>query len=369
MKDFISKGTGNSRFLKSISNFKSLYPTYDSFVAALVAGTLPIDFNGINADGITQVGTALNKQNLLTDATAELFGLTDEAVPEDAFAWLGKYNLHWWERRVNGLFPKVADESVSAVMSKGHRQEAEVTIKYSDEIVCNPDTGKFSLVNPSSVTITNDTRDDAKVMAGKYFIGWSDNAISSVETAYRVVPEPKVSASGLSTSWMLKITAQEVTAETVIGEWENLQSADSDAYPHEGVGDGFEYRYLGVPFENVVNPIKIEYGTYVGTSSKPASLTFSGTPLVVFLSVYVGANDYLVGVITPQGGIARGMDDSNTLNWVTFDATLSGKKLTWGSSIFHLYYKSGQWYNPASSISHYIFNSSSYTYHYCALTV
>lgn len=88
MKDFVPKGTGNSRFLKSVSNFLSLYPSYEDFVAALVAGTLPIDLNGINADGVTQVGTALTKANLLTDATAAALELkqTDPTVNDALYA-------------------------------------------------------------------------------------------------------------------------------------------------------------------------------------------------------------------------------------------------------------------------------------------
>ena len=78
-------GTGNSRFLKSVSNFKTLYPTYDDFVAALVTGTLPIDLNGINPDGWTQQGTPLNKANLLSDDVANGLGLTDDATPNGAF--------------------------------------------------------------------------------------------------------------------------------------------------------------------------------------------------------------------------------------------------------------------------------------------
>ena len=89
MQDGIIKGTGNSRYLKSISNFLQQYPTYQDFVAALVAGTLPIDLNGINETGWDQLGTALNKANLLSDETAEALGLTSEAVPDDAFGALG----------------------------------------------------------------------------------------------------------------------------------------------------------------------------------------------------------------------------------------------------------------------------------------
>lgn len=85
MQNGIIKGIGNSRYLKSISNFLQQYPTYQDFVAALVAGTLPIDLNGINETGWDQLGTALNKANLLSDETAAALGLPNTAVPDDAF--------------------------------------------------------------------------------------------------------------------------------------------------------------------------------------------------------------------------------------------------------------------------------------------
>lgn len=88
MQDAIIKGTGNSRYLKSVANFMALYPTYEDFVDALVSGTLPVDFNGINANGWTQQGTPMNKANVLTDATAALLGLTSAATPNDAFSKL-----------------------------------------------------------------------------------------------------------------------------------------------------------------------------------------------------------------------------------------------------------------------------------------
>ncbi len=86
MQDGIIKGTGNSRFLKSVPDFLRQYPTYESFVAALAAGTLPVDFNGINETGWQQLGTALNKGNLLSDETAAMYpDLPKSKVPDDAF--------------------------------------------------------------------------------------------------------------------------------------------------------------------------------------------------------------------------------------------------------------------------------------------
>lgn len=84
MTDGIIKGTGNSRYLKSVENFLEFYPTYEAFAAALSEGFLPIDLNGLNLSGWQTVGTALNKANLLTDVTAQTLGDT----PALAFAAL-----------------------------------------------------------------------------------------------------------------------------------------------------------------------------------------------------------------------------------------------------------------------------------------
>lgn len=80
MDDGIIKGTGNSRYLKSIPGFLAQYPTYEDFAEALTAGTLPIDLNGINETGWEKLGTALNKANLLSDDTAALYGLGADAT-------------------------------------------------------------------------------------------------------------------------------------------------------------------------------------------------------------------------------------------------------------------------------------------------
>ena len=90
MQDLITKKTGNSRFLKSIANFKDVYPTYDAMAEALIAGTFPVDFNGLNPAGITQMGTPFAKSQVLTDETAALYGLSSTAMPDDVYAWIGE---------------------------------------------------------------------------------------------------------------------------------------------------------------------------------------------------------------------------------------------------------------------------------------
>lgn len=96
MQDGIMKGTGNSRYLKSIADFLTQYPTYQEFAAALAAGTLPVDFNGINETGWEQLGTVLNKANLLSDETAAMYGFSEAAVPDDLFKVLVQMDGNNW---------------------------------------------------------------------------------------------------------------------------------------------------------------------------------------------------------------------------------------------------------------------------------
>ena len=86
MQDGIIAGNGNSRYLKTVSAALGLYPTYEDFMTALIAGTFPIDLNGINTAGWTQQGTALNKANLLTDATCSELGIAITSTPNDALS-------------------------------------------------------------------------------------------------------------------------------------------------------------------------------------------------------------------------------------------------------------------------------------------
>lgn len=90
MTDGIIKGTGNSRFLKSVADIMTRYPTWDAAAAALRDGTFPIDLNGINELGWQVLATALNKANLLSDATAEKYDLQGNATVNDVLNILGE---------------------------------------------------------------------------------------------------------------------------------------------------------------------------------------------------------------------------------------------------------------------------------------
>lgn len=71
MKDTIIKGSGNSRTIKTIPNGATIYPDFLTFIQAFATSGIPIDLLGLNAAGINQAGTDLNKANLLPDAVEQ----------------------------------------------------------------------------------------------------------------------------------------------------------------------------------------------------------------------------------------------------------------------------------------------------------
>ena len=106
MIDSVLKGTGNSRFLKSAVPAGT---SWADALAMLHSGTFPIDFNGINTEGFQQVGTPLNKANLLKDATAAQIGLPPSTTPDGMFRALGNTGeLHVWRKTVVNASEKPA---------------------------------------------------------------------------------------------------------------------------------------------------------------------------------------------------------------------------------------------------------------------
>lgn len=155
MQDAIIKGIGNSRYLKTVGEALSLYPTYEDFLQAMIAGTFPVDFNGINKDGWTQQGTPLNKANLLSDTVISTLGLSTgvNSTPNDAFNVLANIgNVHVWRKTV------VTEEEIPAGYNLGESQSASIfgaaaNYYYADSVSVS-DSGFVSLVSPSEQVIS-----------------------------------------------------------------------------------------------------------------------------------------------------------------------------------------------------------------------
>lgn len=119
MQDGIINETGNSRYLRTVAGIKELAPTYDAFLELLLKGEFPVDLNGINADGWAQLGTALNKANLLTDATAALMDLGPETTPNEMLAALANKLKTYGD--IEDLNTKIStlQTKISSLITKG----------------------------------------------------------------------------------------------------------------------------------------------------------------------------------------------------------------------------------------------------------
>ena len=82
MRDMIPKGTGNSRFLKS-SIPEGV--TWEQFINLWRSGKFPVDFAGLNEDGINVLGSAYNKGNVLPDTVCTRLDISTSSEPKDAF--------------------------------------------------------------------------------------------------------------------------------------------------------------------------------------------------------------------------------------------------------------------------------------------
>ena len=94
---------------------------------------------------------------------------------------------------------------------------------------------------------------------------------------------------------------------TVAGEREFVRSSDRNAYPDSGESDGYEWKYLGVPFDNAVTAPKVASGSYVGTGGAgPAnanSFTFETPPI---LMAFVDKKGALLN-LSPSGSVIVGI--------------------------------------------------------------
>lgn len=312
-------------------------------------------FDMVRADDPTQAGTPLNKATLLKDATAALYGLGASAVPDDVLAELGKYKQYWWRRRTPSYVQYI--EQRSDIQSTYDIIRRSIPLTYSKDIHITPETGEISLVSPTKLELGNGEREDAERVgstlaaeapcyiqttvengAGIYYLplGTTYSAFDSTTlrrnygSYYYVILNYPASPQGQ--------VVTSVPSNVPAGEWEYLTSSDRNAYPDSGTQDGYEYEYLGVPFDNAVTAPKIEVGSYVGTGTygqaNPNTLTFGFVPKLVWIceanTRYISTSAGYNGLWFVSWSYLSYLLDSGTT--VTRYASLSGKTLSWYES-------------------------------------
>lgn len=322
------------------------------------SGGAPYYATVTRADNPTQEGTALNKYNLLKDATAAMFGMGGGAVPDGVLQYIGKYAQHWWKRKALVTATRYKEKQtevtgLGSVRVKFYNSGAKV----AEEVNVDPISGEISLVNPYTPITTNDYK-------GHYFLGKAvvssdggtetyPNGVFYIENAsYRGTDTEGIEYYGGDTNF---VTAEAYQVD--VGGTDFVQAPNAEAYPHSGSDGSFEYTYLGQPWENAVLPVKIASGSYVGTGgykeSAASSLTFDFAPKFLAINVdYNNKSGASVAIIRPDA--YTNYAHVATI-WGNVNSQLIGKVS--GKTVY--------WYSTDSANNQ--MNASGYTYHYVAI--
>lgn len=326
-------------------------------------------YDMVRADDPTQPGTPLNKATFLKDATAALYGLGTDAVPDDVLAALGKYKQYWWRRRTpktTGYIEKAATQGSTFLVQYN---VTPVTYTYGD-LSIDQSTGAVSISNAQTITLDiYSSVSDFYVLVGKYFTpdktvsqSWGSVKTLTAGTIYRITDSGYIKYYSDEDSTY--VYSQHIDVITSIysagdpGDWQYLQSSSRSAYPDSGTSGGYEYEYLGIPFDNAVDGMKTDTGSYVGTgtygAANPNTLTMKFEPkFVIFWQGSIGSSVVDVSSTNPFYWIYNGdkmFPTSSTNNYNCF-VTLNGTTLTW--------------YSPRNKYAQY--NDETKEYHYVAI--
>ncbi len=286
MIDSVLKGTGNSRFLKSAVPAGT---SWADALAMLQAGTFPIDFNGINTEGFQQVGTPLNKANLLKDATAAQIGLPPSTTPDGMFQALGNTGeLHVWRKTVTTAQEIPAKYELGELQTGSFQfvGSSYVTWEYGTPNV--GDDGTVFLVSPGSSNVNYSS--NLNDLRGKYC---KPNQASGVFLANQVIfiPSDAVFTQSGSAKYISKYQSVIGTPKTPAGTTTTYPvSTNPNAY-QEGeygkagytLGDAKTGTFqIGQGATSIAaNRAIIKYGTSISVTDGGAASIASETELTV----------------------------------------------------------------------------------------
>ena len=237
-------------------------------------------------------GDTYSKAQQLADETKTLYGLGTDAVPDDVFTFLGKYNQYWWKRR---RVTPIENRTKVDFIFDGNSSASYYPVEYSSDVSGDILSGLVALKEPvQTLSLSYEDYTDVTRLRNKYFHPYFDK---KTEKIYYCDSNAQFSQGS---SFKIEATnAYEITYSFDTEAWEYLWSTDREAYPDRGASGGYEYQFLGIPFDNAVEVPKIATGRYVGTgtygASNPNMLTFEFEPKLVLIcdrlySVLIGTS-------------------------------------------------------------------------------
>lgn len=241
---------------------KDRVPLYPGRVKLTPVSGQENTYDMVRADEPTQEGTPLNKASLLTDATAALFGLGSDAVPDDALRLLGRFNYGlgneylWHKTKQTETIEEYSEGDTSGTLRTSSTHYYADSVEYDET-----KTYKAALKNPKKYTYSMDTVDS---LVGKYIT----NGDPSKKTPYKITEITAKYSS--SANWSGEITGLKKVFS--VEDFGFLNSPESDAYP-PSEPDGYDYVSLG----QLGNKVRMVTGSYVGTNAK-VSITLPFAP-------------------------------------------------------------------------------------------
>ncbi len=246
-------------------------------------------YDMVREDSPTQPGTPLSKATFLKDATAALYGLGTDAVPDDALALLSRFqgglgNEYVWAKTKTEIIEQ--EDSLSNVTFWSGNSGTQYTLYYADSVT-KQSNGTYVLNSPASAEFYAQSGSSyANNFKGKYVcakVGYGATSINSpnadgvyyipADAAIRFVdPYPSSGPYSFVASSAIHLYGYK-EAEVSYGY---VNSPDSNAYP-PAVSDGYTYTALG----QVGSCAHIETGTYVGTGNNACSIQYERTPKFV----------------------------------------------------------------------------------------
>lgn len=261
---------------------KDRVPVYPGRVKLVPVSGQENVYDMTRADQPTQQGDPLNKATLLKDATAALFGLGTDAVPDDVLALLGRLNSglgneYLWEK--GSPFASDTIDLKNVDIADPNLGEP---IKIAERVSISDD-GVISLVNPTEQRMDGAFRDAVikkpSILHGKY-IQLQPSLYSTYKGVIcRVTDTAYFYANGRFLAPYEKSVYTVGINTSLVGY---VNSPDSEKYPPDQP-DGYVYTKLG----QIGMSARLNTGSYVGTgkygNGNPNSLTFNGKPVIVLV--------------------------------------------------------------------------------------
>ena len=190
------------------------------------------------------------------------------------FTFLGKFNQYWWKRRTKTVGTKLVNYRATDII-KTESASLNYGITYSDSVIPSTDALTLSLGSTSSVNVSYDNYTDAEILIGKYF----KSAAGGKEGIYYAHPNSTITHYDGGHYYYVQTYASKVLPTFICGEWEYLQANSIDAYPSNGLVDGYEYVYIGKPINTLTEkaPVLLAYNENIGlyNSDRRKSVTIN----------------------------------------------------------------------------------------------